>query len=253
MRAVLKMVIIIVVELIKFFSKLFFKTQDSTMCGDNVSSIIFSIINFKHNIGYLMMRNFNYNILYFILICISTFLFGYCSTTQKTINTSHEYNQITNSDPLEYNESDEILFDNVSYKIARVIVAKEAGPRYLKKKANSSFWIIDLSLTNRARKPIDKVFNPIFKLEDSVGIEYESNRSIFILEGLEMKMMTEPLNPNVSVQGLIAFDVPKNNKYKLKILSPFYAKAAFQGSVEVVGNYFYVHLSPTWSIDSFEK
>jgi hypothetical protein len=101
--------------------------------------------------------------------------------------------------PPEYQQDENVLFDNISYKISEVFWAQEVGPRYLKKKANASFLVINLTLTNRARKPIDKVFSPLFKLEDSEGIEYESSQYIFITEGLETKMMTQPLNPNVTV------------------------------------------------------
>lgn len=75
--------------------------------------------------------------------------------------------------------------------------------------ANASFLIIHLRITNRTQKPVDKVFNPIFKLEDKSDAEYESSKYTLIKQGLEMKMMTEPMNPNVTLQGYLVFYVPR--------------------------------------------
>lgn len=181
------------------------------------------------------------NILHYILLVFVGILIVSCSTTRRTANK-----------PPEYKQDEDVLFDNISYRISDICWTQEAGPRYLKKQANASFLIINLTLTNRAQKPIDRVFSPIFRLEDSSGNEYESSGQIFILEGLESKMMTQPLNPNVGVQGLIVFDVPRHNKYKLRILSPFYARQAFGRSIRVAGLFFYIVLDPRRVVDDFE-
>lgn len=186
-----------------------------------------------------LRRGFYLSIVFFTINVI--FLGSGCGTTPMTTYT-----------PLVYNQNEDVLFDNISYRISDVFWAEEISPRYMKKKPNATFLVINLTLTNVARKPVDKVFNPIFKLIDSVGAEFESSPHLLITEGLEIKMMTQPLNPRVSMQGYVVFDVPQRNKYKLRILSPFYALEAFHSSVKVLGFYFYYVLDPKRTLINFE-
>jgi len=90
-------------------------------------------------------------------------------------------------------------------------------------------------------------------LEDSTSTEYEPTTSVYLRQGLQLKMMTEPINPNVTLRGYLVFDVPESARYKLRILSPFYAREAISNSIKVVGFYFYIALLPNGTIETFEE
>jgi hypothetical protein len=90
-------------------------------------------------------------------------------------------------------------------------------------------------------------------LEDSHGAVYEPTTTAVLRQGLGIKMMLEPINPNVTIRGYLVFDIPDSNRYKLRILSPFYARESFSSSIQVVGLYFYFTLSPTKSLYHFEE
>jgi len=174
-----------------------------------------------------------------LILSLLLFLLS-CAAPEKTTYT-----------PKHYSQNEEVLFDGIQYNITEIFWAQQIGPQYLKKQANASWLVIGLSITNRTQRPVDKTFNPIFKLEDTTGAEYESSKYVLLKDGIEFKMSTEALNPNVTFKGYLVFDVPRQNDYKLRILSPFYARQAFAGSIKLLGLYFYFQLAPSRAVQEW--
>jgi ribosomal protein L37E len=85
-------------------------------------------------------------------------------------------------------------------------------------RANSNFLIVNISIRNDGNKP--KTIMMGFKLIDQAGREYEVSSLSMFLEGGEMALL-ETLNPGVQSNGRIAFDVPKENTYKLIVTGEF--------------------------------
>ena len=156
----------------------------------------------------------------FLLIIIIVSITS-CATTSKQLDKT-------------YSQGDIIFFEGVKYIIY------------------DSYWVnenklaIITGITNAGDTAIQFPFKPSFSLIDAQGRRYEDR--LFDLElgkeSIKLKLLNQPLNPNVEVKGIISFDASKNNSYKLMVISPNYAKVGFAGSVTQSGPYFFVTLSP---------
>jgi hypothetical protein len=76
-----------------------------------------------------------------------------------------------------------------------------------------------LSVRNDDKKPRNI---PPFKLIDNRGAEYQTSSKAW---GVEDNIgVIESLNPSVTKNGLIVFDVPKSRSYKLKVSGGYWSK-----------------------------
>lgn len=80
------------------------------------------------------------------------------------------------------------------------------------KKALSSFLCVEIYVKNTDVE--SRYIKDIFKLVDENGAEYDS--ATFIIEQ-SLNYGSDLLNPYVSKQGVVIFDVPKNRQYTLEI------------------------------------
>jgi hypothetical protein len=126
-----------------------------------------------------------------------------------------------------------VVFDEIDFIVYN---SSWGGPNKL---------LIDIGITNRRNKPIERHFNPSFSLIDNIGNLYEP--TIFDItmrtNSIITKMLTEPLNPGVQCRGYLLFNAPPGD-YRLRIIKPFYARVAFAGNIESAGHYFFIKLDP---------
>ena len=111
--------------------------------------------------------------------------------------------------------------------------------------ANDTFLIVDVIATNLGKKPLPLHFQPVFRLIDSKGAEYEPSTQHTIAINMQKSgrgNYGQSWNPGVPVRQEIVFEVPKQN-YKLRVLVPYIAQIGFAGSTKVSGRFFYYNLS----------
>lgn len=105
--------------------------------------------------------------------------------------------------------------------------------------------LVDVGVTNIGQEAIQFPFKPSFSLVDQNNRRYEHRKfdTSMPLQTLEYKLL-QPLNPGVEIRGYITFDVPCSENYRLMVVSPTYAKLKFAGSIDRVGPFAYITLSP---------
>lgn len=99
-----------------------------------------------------------------------------------------------------------VKVDDVDYLINNVEVTKQIGGEYVNTTANDTYLIIDISITNDKKESLS-ISDSCFKLlngeneysTDSTGAIYLEDNSIIFKE----------LNPGVTLQGKIVFDIPE--------------------------------------------
>jgi hypothetical protein len=89
---------------------------------------------------------------------------------------------------------------------------------YLDTRPDASFLLIDLTVRNDDKKPRTI---PLFKLLDENDKEYETTSKAWAVDG--SIGVLDSLNPGVSKQGSIVFDVPRDHIYKLKVSGGFWS------------------------------
>jgi F0F1-type ATP synthase epsilon subunit len=94
---------------------------------------------------------------------------------------------------------------------------------FLDEPADAHYLFIELTVRNDDTEPR---MVPPFKLIDEYGSEYETSANAWAVEGSIGILRT--LNPSVSKQGFIVFDVPRDRSYRLKLSGGFWStKDAF--------------------------
>lgn len=97
-----------------------------------------------------------------------------------------------------------------------------SGP--LQQRPNAAFLVLQITVRNDDKKARTV---PPLKLVDENGASYEA-ATAGMLQGDEWFNVLESLNPSVSKQGNIAFDVPRDHKYRLEVSGGFWSgKTAF--------------------------
>ena len=84
--------------------------------------------------------------------------------------------------------------------------------RYLNVKPDFSYLLIEITLRNDSNR---RRINPLLILGDDRGFYYEPSKKWFA--GVGNLYSLGRLNPGVSKDGYIVFDVPRNFHYKLKV------------------------------------
>lgn len=90
--------------------------------------------------------------------------------------------------------------------------------QFLNKRANAKWLFLDISVRNDDTKAR---MVPPFKLIDENGAEYEAAAEGMMIENAIGVL--ETLNPSVTKQGLVVFDVPENRKYRLKVSGGYWS------------------------------
>lgn len=122
--------------------------------------------------------------------------------TKKKDNETKEVHQEKKKNGI----GDIVTVDDVDYLVNNVEVSKQIGSEYANTTANDTYLIIDISITNNKKESLS-ISDSFFKLlngeneysTDTTGAVYLSDSSIIFKE----------LNPEVTLQGKIVFDVPE--------------------------------------------
>ena len=89
---------------------------------------------------------------------------------------------------------------------------KLSDNQFLNQEPDYTYLKINVSARNNAK---DSSILPQFKLIDSKGNEYDQSSKAFAVEN--SLGILESINPTLTKQGYIIFDVPSKNQYKLKL------------------------------------
>ena len=90
--------------------------------------------------------------------------------------------------------------------------------QFLNKRANASWLFVNITIRNNDKKA--RMVPPI-TLVDEEGREYQSSTEGTMIEN--SIGVLESLNPDVSVQGFVVFDVPKGRNYKLVLSGGYWS------------------------------
>lgn len=90
--------------------------------------------------------------------------------------------------------------------------------QFLDQRPNATYLFVELTVRNNDRKA--RIVPPL-ELVDEDGAEYEASSNGWAVEGAIG--ILESLNPSVSKQGFIIFDVPRERSYKLKLSGGFWS------------------------------
>jgi hypothetical protein len=90
--------------------------------------------------------------------------------------------------------------------------------QFLNKRPNAKWLFLDVSVRNNDKKARTI---PPFKLVDEQGREYESSSDAMMIENAIGVL--DSLNPDVTKQGYVVFDVPSNRTYKLELSGGYWS------------------------------
>ena len=106
------------------------------------------------------------------------------------------------------------MVEGLGYVVAGSLWSNQiSANKFLNTPPRSAYLIVYVGVVNGNSEPY---MLPPLKLVDENGTEYAPSHNDWILE--ESLKPIENLNPEVPVGGTIAFDVPKNHRYRLKVM-----------------------------------
>jgi hypothetical protein len=170
-----------------------------------------------------------------IIVCIfgGTFLSINTATKHKASNQSKPTTK-TSKQPATirtYNMGETVNIGYTSYRVNNAWWSdKLSDNQFIDKKADASWLFISLSVRNDDKKPRTI---PPFKLIDSSGAQYQTSSKAWAVDGHIGAL--ESLNPDVTKNGLIIFDVPQSRKYRLKISGGYWSKE--DALIRIVASY----------------
>lgn len=120
-----------------------------------------------------------------------------------------------------YKEGQEIKIGYTSYLVTKSWYAKELSDDsgFLHEKPDGIFLLVQIKVTNKDKEA--RMIAP-FKLVDQKQAEYESSSKGFLNK--KSLGILDNLNPNVSKEGYLVFDLPKEkNNYQLKVSGGYWS------------------------------
>ena len=109
-------------------------------------------------------------------------------------------------DTVSYGICDVVNVEDVEYLVSNVSVTKSVGDQYLSNNANDTYLVIDISITNHGNEALS-ISDSFFKLLNG-GNEYSTDSTGAIYLG-DTSIIYKEINPEVTLQGQIIFDVPE--------------------------------------------
>lgn len=109
---------------------------------------------------------------------------------------------------------DSFTIDDLQYTVTDAVYSQQIKPGFDLVKPNSIYLLVTVKAGNVGKK---STYIPTPKLFDENGAEYSmSPHSLYA----ENSMVLQDLNPGVSREGVIAFDVPKGRQYRIALYGP---------------------------------
>lgn len=118
-----------------------------------------------------------------------------------------------------YKEGKTVNIGYTSYAVWRSWWSNRlSNNQFLDQRPNAMYLFVDLTVRNDDKKARTV---PPFNLVDEKGAEYEASSNGWAVDG--SIGIIESLNPSVSKQGFVIFDVPKERKYRLKLSGGYWS------------------------------
>jgi hypothetical protein len=118
--------------------------------------------------------------------------------------------------PAAYAVAQEFSVGYWTYRCNRVAWTSTLGSGFTSQKANAAFLVIDVTVRNNDKSASTL---PPFYLMDAEGRKYDESSDVTLQDGFFN--ILEKLNPDLSKEGLIAFDVPYGRRYFLLVSGGF--------------------------------
>lgn len=119
----------------------------------------------------------------------------------------------------QYKERDSVSIGYTSYAVWRSWWSSRLSDNeYLNQRPDAKFLFVELAVRNNDKKP--RAIPP-FRLLDENGAEYEASSKAWVVDG--SIGILESLNPSVTKQGFVVFDVPTGHNYRLKVSGGYWS------------------------------
>ena len=123
------------------------------------------------------------------------------------------------SEPLIHKMKETVNVGYTSYEVWSTRWSTQlSNNQFLNQRPDATYLIIEVSVRNNDTKPRTI---PPFKLLDKNNAEYETSSNALMVEGNIGPL--DSLNPGVTKQGLIVFDVPEKHSYRLIVSGGFWS------------------------------
>ena len=119
----------------------------------------------------------------------------------------------------ENNEGDTVNVGYTTYAVWKSWWSNRlSSNEYLDQSPNATYLFVELTVRNDDKKA--RMVPPLTLIDEN-GAEYEASSNGWAVDGAIG--ILESLNPSVSKQGFVVFDVPKNRTYKLKLSGGYWS------------------------------
>ena len=142
-----------------------------------------------------------------------------------------------------FDENSPVLFEGMEYEVRSLLITKLPSKKLeiFRRIGIEQGLVVAVKIVNTNKEPLDFPFKPEFWLLDIAENKFAPT-CVPDKDDLSLKLL-QPINPNVPIEGVLVFNVPPG-EYKLRIMSPLIAKLGFAGSINKVGHYIDIKLSP---------
>lgn len=121
--------------------------------------------------------------------------------------------------PKVYNEGETVRVGYTTYAVWRSWWSNQLSENpLLNQRPNAKYLFVELTVQNNDKKAR---MVPPFTLIDDSGAEYEASSNGWAVEG--SIGLFDSLNPSVSKQGVVIFDVPQSRNYRLKLSGGYWS------------------------------
>ena len=191
-------------------------------CGNNVSTKATSC----PTCGAVIKKKFgcfNYIFIVFLIFIIFGVIGSNIDTNTQNSSSKNTQTSVFEKRPQNreklYKEKETVSVGYTSYAIWRSWWSSNLNDnKFLDERPNAMYLFVELTVRNDDEKP--RTVAP-FKLIDENGAEYQASSNGWAVDG--SLGLIETLNPFVSKQGFVIFDVPKNHKYRLLLSGGYWS------------------------------
>jgi len=149
-----------------------------------------------------------------IIVLVVIFYFGFFDGCFGDSSDSSSGSDAKVEKKISYNEKQKVKIGYMSYTVWKTYWSNSSGSVF-DKAPNASYLFVNITVKNRDKKNRSI---PSFKLIDENGSEYDSS-SVYNESAIDL---FDSLNPSVSKQGYVIFDVPRGHKYRLVVGGGFW-------------------------------
>jgi len=160
----------------------------------------------------------------FLVVVLSVIVFATIdniSDLSSTNSNSHQATDTKQATPTQeiFKQGETVHVGYTSYLISRSWWGSNLSSNpYFNERPDAAFLFVELAVRNDDKKARSV---PPFSLVDENGAEYETTSKAALLDNV--LSFLDSLNPGVQKQGIVVFDIPKGNNYKLKLSGGYWS------------------------------